>query len=101
MLDQYLKENNKLDYQKLYHTMQSFKGAAAKQRGECLYQEVISAYEEFKQTGLPTTVEKLESYVAEGSIGSSTNPHLFPKGDLPSEKEGVFFLKAIFPPKKR
>ena len=92
MLDQYLKENNKLDYQKLYHTMQSFKGAAAKQRGECLYQEVISAYEEFKQTGLPTTVEKLEHYVAEGSVGSSTHPHLFPKGDIPTEKEVVYYL---------
>ena len=72
--------------------MQSFKGFQAKERGEHLYQEVVQAYEEFKKTGLPTTVEKLESYVAEGSIGSSTNPHLFPKGDLPSEKEVVFFL---------
>ena len=78
MLDKYLRDDNRLDYQKLYREMQSYKGFQAKERGEHLYQEVISAYEEFKKTGLPTTVEKLESYVAEGSIGSSTNPHLFP-----------------------
>ena len=92
MLDRYLRKDSSLDYQKIYTEMQSFKGFQAKERGEHLYQEVVQAYEEFKQTGLPTNVEKLESYVAEGSIGSSTNPYLFPKGDLPSEKEVVLFL---------
>jgi len=92
LLDRYLQKDNTLDYQKIYSEMQSFKGFQAKKRGEHLYQEVVQAYEDYKRTNLPTNVEKLEHYVAEGSIGSSTNPHLFPKGTLPSKKEVVFFL---------
>lgn len=92
MLEKYLRKDNRLDFQKIYSEMQSYRGFQAKERGEHLYQEVMSAYEEFNKTGEPTTVEKLESYVADGAIGSSTNPHLFPKGHLPSEKEVVYYL---------
>jgi hypothetical protein len=75
--------------------MQSYKGFQAKQRGECLYQEVMSAYEEYTKTGESGDLEKLESYVAEGSIGSSTNPHIFPKDPISNEEEVVSYLNRV------
>lgn len=95
MLEKYLREDKSLDFQKIYSEMQTYRGFQAKERGEHLYQEVLSAYEEFNKTGLPTTVEKLESYVANGAIGSSTNPYLFPKGSLPSEEKVVSYLNMV------
>jgi len=56
LLDRYLRKDSSLDYQKIYTEMQSFKGFHAKKRDERLYQEVVHAYEEFKQTSLPTNV---------------------------------------------
>ena len=91
MLDKYLKDN-KLNYQKLYQEMQKITGFQAKVRREQLYQEVVQAYEEYKQTGLPTSVEKLESYAAEGSVGSSSHPHLFAQGHFTTEEEVISYL---------
>ena len=91
MLDKYLKDN-KLNYQKLYQEMQKITGFQAKVRREQLYQEVVQAYEEYKQTGLPTSVEKLESYAAEGTVGSSTHPHLFAQGHFTTEEEVISYL---------
>lgn len=95
MLNKYLTKDNTLDYQKIYSEMQSYKGFQAKQRGECLYQEVMSAYEEYTKTGESGDLEKLESYVAEGSIGSSTNPHIFPKDPISNEEEVVSYLNRV------
>jgi len=95
LLNKYLTKDNTLDYQKIYSEMQSYKGFQAKQRGECLYQEVMSAYEEYTKTGESGDLEKLESYVAEGSIGSSTNPHIFPKDPISNEEEVVSYLNRV------